>query len=567
MYKPIIQVCSLAALLLYSTITCAQTTTIDYLNSGLSTTDNCNVFDPEVNVNDVLHSSYAGGVLFSTSSGIKLSVNPANNSGTAYVINYDFAPGFNYTIEITALGKAAILLKTSVVPNFNQFTTNGTTSCTIDPNVGSYNTVGYGTLSTPTATTSATYTVQQFSIPSGSGTYPYLMIWASGGQAGGGAQVLNISKVVITKTAITSFTLSPATVPLSCGSNSATTFTVTNGNNTPGVTQHTWNLGATPNGWLRNGSAAPATITTGTTNTITLTPVCGVKPNNVFATVTAGGANYTTNTSAVTMAGPPTLSTISGNSIICNSETYSIPGLPCGATVVWSSSVSGVVSLSCTTCPQTTATLIGNPDAFVDLKAAVTSCGVTQNITKRIRCGKYPNYYNVISGTTYVTTNQTYSFTVDGAAYPGITPVSWSWPSGWTFIYGGGASNYIVLKSPPTTYPPSGSIIFNGISCNTPFVSSKTVFTTSSYRMSPNPASDAITIEEMDNATKETLSEVNIRAIEIVDRMGVVVYKRSLNIRGMKRYALSVRFLKNDLYTVRIFNGYEWKASKIIVRR
>lgn len=106
--------------------TYSQTTTIDYLATGLSTTA-CNVFNPQVTLNGVVHKSYAGGVNFSSSLGIGLSTTPQASppGATAYVINYNFIPGTKYDIAITALGNPAIYLRTSVVPNFTQFPTNG----------------------------------------------------------------------------------------------------------------------------------------------------------------------------------------------------------------------------------------------------------------------------------------------------------------------------------------------------------------------------------------------------------------------------------------------------------
>lgn len=228
-----------------------------------------------------------------------------------------------------------------------------------------------------------------------------------------------------------------------------------------------------PNNWLLNGNPAPATYSTGTVSTLALTPVCGSNPSNISVTVTVSGSGqYQSNTVVVTTSSPPTFS-INGNNIICSAETYSIPNLPCGANIVWSATPSGLVNLSCTNCLQTTATLIGNPNANLFLTATITSCGVIQAPSKTIRCGAYPNYYGVISGPTYVGLNKTYTYFVDNTQYPGVVPVSWSWPSNWTYQSGGGTNNYVVLKSPSTTNPPTGNIVLNAQSCNTPFISSK----------------------------------------------------------------------------------------------
>lgn len=550
-----------------------QTTTIDYLNSGLSTSD-CNVFSPASTLNGIQHTSHAGGVTFNTTAGILLSTTPLSSppGGTAFVINYNFTPGFNFTIAITSVGKPSLLLKTSVVPNFNQFNTNNTSSCTTDPNVFGYQTVGFGQMSTATSTTSATYNVPQFSLPPGTSTHPYLIVWATGGNIA--LDVLSISQIVITKTAIASFTISPSTVTLSCGTTTAETFTVTNVNNTPNVTNHSWNLGSTSNGWLYNGNPAPQTISTGATNTLTLTPVCGTTPSNINVTVSADGNNYQTNTTAITVDSPPTFS-ISGDDIVCTSEPYTIPNLPCGATVNWS--LSGqpgpLATLSCTSCPQTTVSKgTGSGNEF--LTATITVCGVTQTTpAKQIRVGGYTQSSPFNTNGPHVwCKNQVASVSVDQNAYPGLTSLSWgSVPTGWTYITGGGSSNYIVLRATNSTSPPTGTINVTGTDIcgnSTTIGHFMAKSNCTSFRISPNPATDLITIEEFDDNTGNLVTESNIKAVEIISRMGVLNFRQQYTAKSIgPRLTLRVGNLRNDIYAVRIFDGLEWKSYKVIISR
>lgn len=136
MQKLITRAIYLIGILFTGCLANSQTITINYLTSGLSTSA-CNVFNPVVTINGVQHTSYVGGVTFNTTDGIILSTTPQANppGGTAYVINYNFTPGYNYNVSITAKGNPALLLKTSVVPNFNQFPINGTPSCIPDPSI------------------------------------------------------------------------------------------------------------------------------------------------------------------------------------------------------------------------------------------------------------------------------------------------------------------------------------------------------------------------------------------------------------------------------------------------
>lgn len=197
----------------------SQTTTFNYVNTNLGS--KCNVFSPSVNVNNVAHASHAGGVAWNSSNGLQLYTYPSGSSagGTAFTINYSFTAGASYTIAVTALGNSALSLKTAVVPNLNQFSTNGTGTCTPDPNVTLYSLVGTGNISTPTSSSSTTYTTPSFA---GSGQ-SILIVWATGGRTNVSLDVLSISQIEITKTAgASSFTL-PATTNVQCGSTTPTT--------------------------------------------------------------------------------------------------------------------------------------------------------------------------------------------------------------------------------------------------------------------------------------------------------------------------------------------------------
>jgi hypothetical protein len=372
------------------------TTTLDYLNTNLGSA--CNVFNPSVTINSVAHHSYAGGATWSSTFGLQLPTIPsgANPAGTAIYLNYSFRTGYSYVIAVTAEAATnAMLLKTAVVPDMSQFHTNSQTACTPDPNVMSYNIVGTGNLNTNVTTTFTRYATTSFTVSS---LNTYLVVWSSG-LSGLSLDALNISKIEITETAqAPSFTL-PATTPVPCGSTSQQNFTVTTASNPNNltITDYTWHLGATPNGWLYNGSAAQQTFSTGTTSSISLTPICGLSLSNVSATVTAGGTGYNTNTSTINMT-TPSLS-INGEDALCSTpKSYSVSNLPCDASVTWSFTPSGIVSPNCTSCNSTTLTQTG--DGYVTATATVTSstCTNLTSPTKTISVGSaVSGYYNVIS--------------------------------------------------------------------------------------------------------------------------------------------------------------------------
>lgn len=76
---------------------------------------------------------------------------------------------------------------------------------------------------------------------------------------------------------------------------------------------------------------------------------------------------------------------------------------------------------------------------------------------------------------------------------------------------------------------------------------------------------DVINIQEIDDSTKETLSEVNIQAVEISNKMGIVFYSQKTYTKGLRTFTMPIGFLKDDIYVIKIFNGYEWKSCKFIV--
>lgn len=189
-----------------------------------------------------------------------------------------------------------------------------------------------------------------------------------------------------------SFAVSPATAAIMCGSTTPITFTINNVSGATGITNHTWNLGTTPNGWLlSNGSPAPSIYSTGTANTLVLTPACGASPGNVGASVTANGINCIAASSNVSVT-QPTLS-ISGNSNFCANATYFINNLPCNTSnVIWEIMPFSAATLNVSN-NQVTISPAGNYGTVM-LKAKINSpCfnGVVQVQKQNISISQLPN--------------------------------------------------------------------------------------------------------------------------------------------------------------------------------
>ena len=563
------------ALATFSVVGFAQTTTLDYLNSSLSTSA-CNVFHPAVNVNSVQHQSRAGGVSFTTSNGLKLSTTPGatNPGGTAFAIVYNFAPGYNYDIKITAKGNTRqMLLKTSVVPNFNQFQSNGTSLCVPDANVNGYATVGYGRIDGPVTTSSADYVVPQFST-TGTGA-AYMVVWASGGNPDiSTGDFLWISKIEIKKTALApNFTI-PASTDLTCSSTSPISINVVNTNGTTGITGYTWTLGSSANTWKdANGNPVGSTIST-TGPSLTLTPVCVNTAQTISVTVATGSGNIASNTGSINITPPSSLPTytISGPDVVCTSGNYSISGLPCGAIVTWSVSEQPgpLTTLSCTDCSQTTLSM-GTGSGSEFLTATITSCGQTVNAYKRVRIGAYDTYSNFSTvGPSSACRNKSIQISVDPAAYPGLSNFVWSYPSGWFKPSGGTGSNYIALVVPSSALLQTYTIsVMATNACGTTSTVNHIVGVTScsSFMISPNPASEAITITEVEEGSGKPVQEMSLQRVEIVNKMGVVSYRKEYKEKLTGSLKIPVGLLRQDQYYVRIFDGVEWKAYPLRIQR
>ncbi len=446
--------------------------------------------------------------------------------------------------------------------------TKSQTACAMDASAYSYSMAGYGQFSSATTTSSATYTIPQFSIPSGNSSQ-YLFIWASGGRPTSDADVLFISKITITATPIVSFNLSSSAPSITCGSTTPVTFTVNNGGGTTGVTGYTWNLGSASNGWLYNGGAAPATIPTGATvNSITLTPVCGSALSNISATVATNGINYNTNTSTVTIT-QPTLTINGGSSFCSGSPSYSINNLPCNSTVSWQANPLGIVSISCPTCPQTN--LSRNTDGQVTLTATVTTgCGQPSVTPKAITVGAVPlSSYSIIgAATVYADAGYYYTLKFPNGV---LTPnnIFWRVPSGWSITYGQGTANITVLTG-NTSGPVQVNFdnvcgestgIFKMVLIGEGGPAPLRMSMVNAFDISPNPSKGRFTV-----TLTSIHNNASIKEIIVVNKMGAPVYQQKFT-NNQKTQTIQLANLPTDIYTVKIFDGTAWSTQKLSLQK
>lgn len=215
------------------------------------------------------------------------------------------------------------------------------------------------------------------------------------------------------------FTLSPTSLTFVCGTPQTRTFTVSTTSSNSCSTSYNWNLG-TNNGWLYNGSPAPASFST-TTSSITLTSASGnVLPSSVNVTPILNGISYSQMSCSTSFSSFTSTASVNGNTVICpgGNSVYTISGLGAGNTVIWSSSNTAVATVSGGT--QSQVTVNGISQGLVNLIATITNpCGQTVTKTKTINVGAPVMPNGTIYGELWVRKNffpQTLTFpTVLGA--------------------------------------------------------------------------------------------------------------------------------------------------------
>ncbi|WP_456421108.1 Ig-like domain-containing protein [Lutibacter sp.] len=237
------------------------------------------------------------------------------------------------------------------------------------------------------------------------------------------------------------FTISPSSVNISCGS-TGETFIVTNENNSPGNLSYEWSVGS---GWEYNGNAASNFTTT--TNTVILVPTL-FPPSNVQVTPKLDGNPVLPQlTATISLASYNPSYTITGEDSLCDTATYAINGLPSGTTIIdWESSDTAIATVSAINNYQAVVTKVS--DGSVTITATVqNSCGQTAPFTKNINIGA-PSFANVyITGDSVICGSQTKTYSVNIPSHPCIGTINWSVSSNLQII----SQNYNTITIAPST--------------------------------------------------------------------------------------------------------------------
>lgn len=222
------------------------------------------------------------------------------------------------------------------------------------------------------------------------------------------------------------FTLSPSSLTFVCGTQQTKTFTVSTPNSISCSTSYLWSLGAN-NGWLYNGSPAPASFST-TTSSITLTSANGnILPSTVNVTPILNGTSYAQMSCTTAFTAFSSSATITGNTAICpsNSVVCTINNLGAGNTVTWSSSSTAVATVSGGT--QSQVTVNGVANGFADIIATISNaCGQTVIKKNTVYVGVPTTPAAGIYANPMWVRNNFFPLTIDFPVIPNATSYVWT---------------------------------------------------------------------------------------------------------------------------------------------
>jgi subtilisin family serine protease len=265
----------------------------------------------------------------------------------------------------------------------------------------------------------------------------------------------------------------------------------------------------------------------------------------------------------------PNRYTITGNSSLCSSETYSIAGLPSGSTTTWVSSNSAIATIT---------------NGGVATRVSDGNVTFTATINIPNRCGAAVSSINVIVGLTVISyvsfinpsggegywcssaygnlflpaiSDENVSYETRLLSYPSMNVLQ-------TNIYAQPGQD-------PFGYVSPGFYIFQlraTNSCGTTswyeteiqYIDCGNGGGEENFRVSvsPNPTTGDVQIEAI--ATDKTTT---IKEIQVTDKFGNLKKKIKLG-ADIKKHKISIADLPADVYVIRIYDGKTWVSKKVI---
>ena len=282
----------------------------------------------------------------------------------------------------------------------------------------------------------------------------------------------------------------------------------------------------------------------------------------------------------------PSLSVASNKAILCDINelaSFTINGLPSGATVVWSlpNANGNAVIDGCTTCPTINVKKLANYPGYIDVVATVSDCSTTYPaVTKQIALGNAITVERTQNGC-----NGSYQIW-NMSANPASLGSNWNWTVGYV---GNNSQITIYTPSSPGTIisvKGGGTVNLNFIDgCGIPQQYGITVYSSCysapfTVSVSPNPSKSFINISlaSANNSRKVTSGTITnktvLRVIESKNRtvMSLLdistsrlvkqwVYNESTN----ENYNLNINGLRKGIYMLQVNRNNQATVTKVII--
>ena len=269
-----------------------------------------------------------------------------------------------------------------------------------------------------------------------------------------------------------------------------------------------------------------------------------------------------------------TTPSISGNTLVCTSQSFSVQNQIAGTSRNWWSSYTSGMTVSPTTSASTTATRVNNYSGTANLNLTLTGTGgCSTTITQPVQVGPLSTSQFTVSGTAGVCPGNNYVYTANPqGGHNSSYTYQWTKPANWTVNYQSAntISLYVPMYNPDygavsarinngcafSSY--SGLTVYPGFGCGSGFY----------FSVYPNPASSILTVEmveEEKSASEENmtnlLNETNTRySVELLTDYGRRVVAQnseagivSINTERLSKglYILKI-ITKNEIFTERI---------------
>ncbi len=266
---------------------------------------------------------------------------------------------------------------------------------------------------------------------------------------------------------------------------------------------------------------------------------------------------------------------ISGNSLICSNENYSINNLPNNVSVSWSSIPANIVSFSCTNCTQTTITKQADYSATIQATLTDNCTGETSALYKDVTLGVGGS----VNFTQKFVTCENSRHYFYGSVESRPSAINYAW-----YVKDeSNANNPFVLKETGVAnsadFPLSNSseryytirvIATNSCGNKQSINEDGLVFASSCFNsllrlaVSPNPTANVISVELMNDLKDAAINQKEkIVEIQLMDKMGICKKKFKYS-GGIEKASINISDLSSDIYVVRVFNGKEWISKQII---